>query len=51
MPIKKSPSKKAFKENIKKEVKVLKKKEPAKKAVKQAVAIAYSVKKKAGKKK
>ena len=45
MPLKKSPSKKAFKENIKAEVK-------AGKPVKQAVAIAYSVKKSSkGKKK
>ena len=42
MPLKKSASKKAFKSNIKKEVK-------AGKPVKQAVAIAYSVKRKAGK--
>jgi len=40
MPLKKSKSKKAFKENIKAEVK-------AGKPVKQAVAIAYSVKRKA----
>ena len=39
MPLKKSKSKKAFKENIKAEVK-------AGKPVKQAVAIAYSVKRK-----
>ena len=45
MPLKKSSSKKAFKENIKAEVN-------AGKPVKQAVAIAYSVKRKAkGKKK
>ena len=43
MPLKKSASKKAFSENIKKEVK-------AGKPVKQAVAIAYSVKRKAKKK-
>jgi len=43
MPLKKSTSKKAFKENIKAEVK-------AGKPVKQAVAIAYSVKRKAKKK-
>ncbi len=40
MPLKKSKSKKAFKQNIKAEVK-------AGKLVKQAVAIAYSVKRKA----
>jgi hypothetical protein len=40
MPLKKSKSKKAFKENVKKEVK-------AGKPVKQAVAIAYSTKRKA----
>ena len=40
MPLKKSKSKKAFKQNIKAEVK-------AGKPVKQAVAIAYSVKRKA----
>ena len=40
MPLKKSKSKKAFKANIKAEVK-------AGKPVKQAVAIAYSVKRKA----
>jgi hypothetical protein len=40
MPLKKSASKKAFKENIKREVK-------EKKPVKQAVAIAYNVKRKA----
>jgi hypothetical protein len=46
MPLVKSASKKAFKENIKKEVK------EGNKPVKQAVAIAYSVKRKAqGKKK
>jgi hypothetical protein len=39
MPLKKSKSKKAFKENIKAEVK-------AGKPVKQAVAIAFSVKRK-----
>ncbi len=44
MPLKKSTSKKAFKENIAKEVK-------AGKPVKQAVAIAYSVKRQAAKKK
>jgi hypothetical protein len=40
MPLKKSTSKKAFKSNIRAEVK-------AGKPVKQAVAIAYSVKRKA----
>lgn len=40
MPLKKSKSKKAFKENVKAEVK-------AGKPIKQAVAIAYSVKRKA----
>lgn len=40
MPLKKSPSKQAFKPNLKTEVK-------AGKPVKQALAIAYSVKKKA----
>ena len=39
MPLKKSGSKKAFKENIKKEIN-------AGKSQKQAVAIAYSVKRK-----
>lgn len=39
MPLKKSGSKKAFRENIKKEIK-------AGKSQKQAVAIAYSVKRK-----
>jgi hypothetical protein len=43
MPLKKSTSEKAFKQNIKAEVK-------AGKPVKQAVAIAYSVKKEAKKK-
>lgn len=42
MPLKKSSSKKAFKDNIRAEVK-------AGKPVKQALAIAYSVKKKAKK--
>lgn len=42
MPLKKSKSKKAFKENIKTEVK-------AGKPVKQAVAIAYAEKKRANK--
>lgn len=44
MPLKKSTSEKAFKENIKAEVK-------AGKPVKQAVAIAYSTKREAAKKK
>jgi len=44
MPLKKSPTPAAFKANIKTEVK-------AGKPVKQAVAIAYSVKKQAEKKK
>jgi len=44
MPLKKSTSEKAFKENIKAEVK-------AGKPVKQAVAIAYSTKREAVKKK
>lgn len=44
MPLKKSKSKQAFKENIKAEMK-------AGKPQKQAVAIAYSVKRKAGRKK
>ena len=44
MPLKKSTSKKAFKGNIKTEVK-------AGKPIKQAVAIAYSVKREAAKKK
>lgn len=44
MPLKKSKSKAAFKSNIKAEV-------AAGKPVKQAVAIAYSVKRRAGKKK
>lgn len=43
MPLIKSSSKKAFQENIRKEVK-------AGKPVKQALAIAYSVKRKAGSK-
>lgn len=43
MPLKKSKSDKAFKENVKAEVK-------AGKPVKQAVAIAYSVKRKSKKK-
>ncbi len=44
MPLKKGKSKAAFKENIRTEVK-------AGKPVKQAVAIAFSVKRKSGKKK
>jgi hypothetical protein len=44
MPVKKSPSKDAFKSNVKAEVK-------AGKPVKQAVAIAYSVKRAAAAKK
>lgn len=44
MPLKKSTSKKAFQENIKTEVK-------AGKPIKQAVAIAYSEKREAAKKK
>lgn len=43
MPLKKSGSKQAFKENVRKEVK-------AGKPVKQAVAIAYSVKRKSTRK-
>lgn len=43
MPLKKSKSKKAFKDNVRAEVK-------AGKPVKQAVAIAYSVKRRAGRK-
>jgi len=43
MPLKKSQSKKAFKENVKKEIEACKSKE-------QALAIAYSVKKNANKK-
>jgi len=45
MPLVKSSSKKAFKENIRREV------NEGKKPVKQAVAIAYSVKRKAEHKK
>ena len=44
MPLKKSTTSKAFKSNIKAEVK-------AKKPIKQAVAIAYAVKREAAKKK
>ncbi len=44
MPLKKSTSKAAFKSNVRAEVK-------AGKPVKQAVAIAYAVKRRAGKKK
>jgi len=44
MPLVKSKSKKAFKKNVKAEIK-------AGKPPKQAVAIAYSVKRRAGKKK
>lgn len=44
MPLKKSPSPKAFRENVKAEV-------AANKPVKQAVAIAYAVKREAEKKK
>lgn len=52
MPLKKSTGKKAFKENVKTEVKAIEAKgKSPKKAVKQAVAIAYSVKDKAKKKK
>ena len=52
MPLEKSSSKKAFKHNVKTEVKALEKKgESKKKAVKQGVAIAYSEKRAAEKKK
>jgi len=44
MPLKKSPSKEAFKSNVKAEIK-------AGKPVKQSVAIAYAVKREAAKKK
>lgn len=44
MPLIKSASKKAFKENVKREIK------EGKKPVKQALAIAYSVKREAKKK-
>lgn len=51
MPLEKSKSKKAFSKNVKTEVKALEKKgKSPKKAVKQAVAIAYNVKKKSGRK-
>jgi hypothetical protein len=43
MPLKKSPSKSAFRENVKAEIK-------AGKPIKQAVAISYAVKKEATKK-
>ena len=43
MPLKKSPSKSAFRENVKTEIK-------AGKPIKQAVAIAYSAKREATKK-
>ena len=43
MPLKKSSSKKAFSDNVRKEIK-------SGKSQKQAVAIAYSVKRKASKK-
>lgn len=43
MPLKKSPSKAAFKENVKAEVK-------AGKPIKQSVAIAYAVKRESAKK-
>jgi len=43
MPLKKSPSKSAFRENVKAEIK-------AGKPIKQAVAIAYSAKREANKK-
>jgi hypothetical protein len=52
MPLKKRSSAKAFKANVKTEVKALEKKGKSKeKAVKQGVAIAYSEKKAALKKK
>lgn len=52
MPLKKGTSKKTFNENVSKEVKSLKAQgKSPKKAVKQAVAIAYSVKREAEKKK
>lgn len=52
MPLEKGKSPKAFKHNVKTEVKALKEKGvPPKKAVKQAVAIAFSEKRAASKKK
>lgn len=52
MPLKKGKSAKVFKENVKTEVKALEKKgKSKKKAVKQAVAVAYSEKRAASKKK
>lgn len=52
MPLEKGKSAKAFKKNVKTEVKALKDKgKSPKKAVKQAVAIAYNIKDKAKKKK
>jgi hypothetical protein len=51
MPLKKSSSTKAFKSNVKTEVKALEKKgKSKKKAVKQAVAISYAEKRAASKK-
>lgn len=51
MPLKKGKSAKAFKANVKTEVKALEKKgKSPKKAVKQAVAIASNVKKKSSRK-
>jgi hypothetical protein len=51
MPLDKSKSPKAFKKNVKTEVKALEAKgKSPKKAVKQAVAIAYNVKRKSPKK-
>lgn len=48
MPLKKSKTKKAFKENVSTEVKALEAKgKSPKKAMKQAIAIAFSVKRKA----
>jgi len=52
MPLIKSASKKAFEKNVSTEVEAIKAKgKSPKKAVKQAVAIAYSVKREASKKK
>ncbi len=52
MPLDKSKSKKAFSKNVKTEVKAIEGKGKSKgKAVKQTVAIAYSVKRKSGRKK